>query len=213
MLIKTSQWLQERASDAPTKGLLWLHVAGYGRRSGAEREGNTSTGLKYLFLKNGSSQGQNLALTVLLVPDSGGGGAGHGRRSWCKLGTHKTVTARLWPWRAGRQMSLPRSRKKSLPLRSTAEWGAELLLRNTKRFRGGLALKAHRLMHHSSLVLRVLKIKKEGGAHVGGHGPHPLTPDPSNLNQKSVLEDLMIFKSFLLRSTAKGGYTDVAGHG
>ena len=24
MLTKTSQWLQERASDTPTKGLLWL---------------------------------------------------------------------------------------------------------------------------------------------------------------------------------------------
>ena len=27
MLTKTSQWLQERASDTPTKGLLWITLA------------------------------------------------------------------------------------------------------------------------------------------------------------------------------------------
>jgi len=31
----------------------------------------------------------------------------------------------------------------------------------TKRFRGGLAFKAHRLLHHSTLGLRVIKQKKK----------------------------------------------------
>jgi hypothetical protein len=35
----------------------------------AEREENNSNGLKTFGLKNGSSQGQNLALTVLSVQD------------------------------------------------------------------------------------------------------------------------------------------------
>jgi len=35
-----------------------------------------------------------------------------------------------------------------------------LLRRNVKRFRGGLVFKAHRLVYHSTLDLRVIKKKK-----------------------------------------------------
>ena len=35
------------------------------------------------------------------------------------------------------------------------EWVSD----NVQRFRGGLAFKVHRLMHHSTLVLRVIKKK------------------------------------------------------
>ena len=35
-------------------------------------------------------------------------------------------------------------------------------------FRGGLAFKAHRLVYHSALGLRVMKKKKGGGSRVGG---------------------------------------------
>ena len=35
------------------------------------------------------------------------------------------------------------------------------LHRNVQRFRGGLVLKAHRLLHHSTLGVRVIKKKKE----------------------------------------------------
>ena len=35
----------------------------------------------------------------------------------------------------------------------------QLLRRNVKRFRGGLVFKAHRLLYHSSLGLRVIKKK------------------------------------------------------
>jgi len=46
----------------------------------------------------------------------------------------------------------------------------ELLLhRNVKRFRGGLAFKAHRLLYHSTLGLRVIKEKKKKE-----EGPYPL---------------------------------------
>ena len=44
-------------------------------------------------LKNGSNQGQNLALTVLFVPNRWSG--------WLAsltYGTCKTVKARFWPW-------------------------------------------------------------------------------------------------------------------
>jgi len=37
----------------------------------------------------------------------------------------------------------------------------QLLRRNVKRFRGGLVLKAHRLLYHSTLGLRAVKKKKK----------------------------------------------------
>jgi len=39
-------------------------------RTAAEREGNNLKGFKDFCLKNGSSQDQNLALTLLFVPNS-----------------------------------------------------------------------------------------------------------------------------------------------
>ena len=36
----------------------------------------------------------------------------------------------------------------------------QLLRRNVNRFRGGLVFKAHRLVYHSTLGLRVMKKKK-----------------------------------------------------
>ena len=41
-----------------------------------------------------------------------------------------------------------------------------LLYRNVQRFRGGLAFKAHRLVYHSTLGLRVIKKKKIAGSYV-----------------------------------------------
>jgi len=41
---------------------------------------------------------------------------------------------------------------------------ARTLRRNVKRFRGGLVFKAHRLLYHSTLGLRVIKKKKRGWA-------------------------------------------------
>jgi len=38
--------------------------------------------------------------------------------------------------------------------------GGEVRRRNVKRFRGGLVFKAHLLLHHSTLGLRVIKKKK-----------------------------------------------------
>jgi len=37
----------------------------------------------------------------------------------------------------------------------------QLIRRNVKRFRGGLVFKAHRLVYHSTLGLRVIQLKKE----------------------------------------------------
>ena len=37
----------------------------------------------------------------------------------------------------------------------------QLLYRNVQRFRGGLVLKAHRLVYHATLGLRVIKKKKK----------------------------------------------------
>ena len=38
---------------------------------------------------------------------------------------------------------------------------AKVLYRNVKRFRGGLVFKAHRLVYHSTLGLRVIKKEKK----------------------------------------------------
>jgi len=45
----------------------------------------------------------------------------------------------------------------------TSTWAGieQLLRRNVKRFRGGLVFKAHRLLYHSTLGLRVIKKKKK----------------------------------------------------
>jgi len=44
--------------------------------------------------------------------------------------------------------------------------------RNVKRFRGGLVVKAHRLLYHSNLGLRVIKKKKKVRTETGApHAP------------------------------------------
>ena len=48
----------------------------------------------------------------------------------------------------------------------------QLLHRNVQRFRGGLVFKAHRLLHHSTLALRVIKKKKFNVSAELPHG-HP----------------------------------------
>jgi len=49
-------------------------------------------------------------------------------------------------------------KSKSTP--SSLACALQLLSRNVKRFRGGLVFKAHRLLYHSTLGLRVIKKKK-----------------------------------------------------
>ena len=46
----------------------------------------------------------------------------------------------------------------------------QLLRRNVKRFREGLAFKAHRLLFHSTLGCRVIKKKKKAGSCAKGDG-------------------------------------------
>ena len=48
--------------------------------------------------------------------------------------------------------------------------GEQLLRRNVKRFPGGLVFKAHRLLYHSTLGVRVIKKKKKVGANPGALG-------------------------------------------
>jgi len=50
---------------------------------------------------------------------------------------------------------------------STSTCAGQLLIRNVKRFRGGLVFKAHRLLYHSTLGLRVIKKKKSAGPRPG----------------------------------------------
>ena len=46
--------------------------------------------------------------------------------------------------------------------KSLSLWGGvQLLRRNVKRFRGGLVFKAHRLLYHSTVGLRVIKKEKK----------------------------------------------------
>ena len=43
---------------------------------------------------------------------------------------------------------------------------AQILRRNVRRFRGGLVFEAHRLVHHSTLGLIIIKKKKGCGQHL-----------------------------------------------
>ena len=51
--------------------------------------------------------------------------------------------------------------KGTVPPMSYSTIEEQLLHRNVKRFRGGLVFKAHRLLYHFSLGLRVIKKKKK----------------------------------------------------
>jgi len=66
-----------------------------------------------------------------------------------EYGTCKTVKARFWTWLSGKRYNT----FKLFLLRSEAD-----LL---ERFRGGLVFKAHRLVYHSTLGLRVITKKKD----------------------------------------------------
>ena len=60
--------------------------------------------------------------------------------------------------------------------------------RNVKRFRGGLVLKAHRLLYHSTLVSRVIKKKKKNLVKAGELlGVGRRAPDHHLINLISVL--------------------------
>jgi len=74
------------------------------------------------------------------------------------------------------------------------EHPGELLRRNVNRFRGGLVFKAHRLVYHSTLGLRVIKKKKKFSAK-GGRGalPRPRAP-------RCVRREDFFFSSLLLSS-------------
>jgi len=50
-------------------------------------------------------------------------------------------------------------------------WAALKRTRNVQRFRGGLVFKAHRLLYHSTLGLRILKKKKKNSERFKGQGP------------------------------------------
>ena len=52
----------------------------------------------------------------------------------------------------------------------------QLLLRNVKRFRGGLVFKAHRLVYPSTLGLRVRKKKEEEGLRMSSSSTPGCTP-------------------------------------
>jgi len=74
--------------------------------------------------------------------------------------------------------------KKSLFTISHLEIGEQLLYRNVQRFRGGLVFKAHRLLYHSTLGLRVIKKKKNLESGVGVHH----LPAKNRINVISRLE-------------------------
>ena len=53
--------------------------------------------------------------------------------------------------------------------------GEGVLHRNVQRFRGGLVFKAHRILYHSTLGLRVIKKKKKKVTEPGGVALRMLT--------------------------------------
>ena len=62
---------------------------------------------------------------------------------------------------------------------STADWGTQ---EHLKRFRGGLVLEVNRLLHHSTLGLRVIEEKKTSTRDARPTPPQPIPhPQPSHL--------------------------------
>jgi hypothetical protein len=78
-----------------------------------EQRGNNPNAFDDFCTKHGSSQGQNLAVTVLCVSNSLSPTTGEEIRGWPakgvprsnEFGTCKTVTARFWPWLSGKGRS------------------------------------------------------------------------------------------------------------
>ena len=62
----------------------------------------------------------------------------------------------------------------------------KLLHRNVKRFRGGLVFKAHRLLYHSTLGVRVIKKKEEDVAR--GVAAVVVRLNPCRLQKKGFIE-------------------------
>ena len=67
---------------------------------------------------------------------------------------YRKAKARIWPWLS--YMCHIRSIAASVQFSIQQQ----LLSRNVKQFRGGLAFKAHRLLYHSTLGLRVIKKRR-----------------------------------------------------
>ena len=65
------------------------------------------------------------------------------------------VSANLRPWSLRVFLSL------SVGLAVPRGYLPQLLHKKVQRFRGGLVFKAHRLLHHSTLGLKVMKKKKK----------------------------------------------------
>ena len=74
-------------------------------------------------------------------------------------GTCKTVKAIFWPWLSDQ---IPLNLLKDFLFARIGFSVSEQLRRNSKHFRGGLVLKAHRLFNHSTLGSRVINEKKKG---------------------------------------------------
>ena len=85
-MISTGPWGQRKSSRRKT--CLARSSLDKAMREGttAERAAKNSTGVGDVCMKNGSRQGQSLALTVLFVPNSSGIGIGEGY-----LGLHPTI--------------------------------------------------------------------------------------------------------------------------
>jgi len=80
------------------------------------------------------------------------------------------------PWRLRSWLELPST---------ISTWWAQLLYRNVQRFRGGLVFKAHRLLYHSTLGLRVTKCVREVGASGAGLGRSEVSASPQSGSKSS----------------------------
>ena len=129
----------------------------FGHVTALEREGNNLNSFKDASMKNGKSQGHNLALTVLFAPSL--------LCSGCRVHPRCTSTSTCEPSHTGLygygglcKIHFWNTFGKPVPFSIKK---CQNRPRNVKRFRGGLVFKAHRLLYHSTLGLRVIKTKKK----------------------------------------------------
>jgi len=101
-----------------------------------------------------------------------------------------------WPLETDFQRQKKLEARLGLPWDHVDPRGYLLLRRNVKRFRGGLVFKAHRLVYHSTLGLRVIKKKKKKKKKLPRPPLGPRRPARVALHPKSDVGHITTFGTY-----------------